>query len=573
MPIEESLAEAERRIAELLRLNEAQELRLQKAAEDLRRVNQTLRMVSECDRAMVQVTEEQALVQSVCSILQETGGYMMVWVGYARHDDPPVVQPVASAGFEDGYLSRITIAWSDTEMGRGPTGTAIRTGKPSIGKDFLTDPRLAPWREEAMHRGFRSSIALPLNGEGSPFGALTLYAASPEAFGPGEIELLGDLADDLAFGIMAIRARIERDHAYRSLEKRTTQLRVMAVELAQAEERERRRLAQILHDELQQLLAGARYGLESLREAIKTKAHLATIARVDSMLGESMDVTRTLAAELSPPVLSEAGLGPALKWLAGWCKKKHGLSVELDIEEPAAVLEEDVRIMLFQATRELLFNIVKHAGVKTARVRVARDGRGALLLTVHDEGGGFDPGPVLARDGAVGGYGLYRIRERLELLGGNLSIESSARGSGLSLSVPLRRASEGKGEKERIRVVLADDHEIIREGLLRLLQERPDLTVVGTAASGEEAVSKAISLEPDVVVMDIELPGIGGIEATRRIKAARPRVRVIGLSLYVEPVRTDELIQAGAEACLDKAGPSENLVAALRGRGEGRPAG
>jgi PAS domain S-box-containing protein len=423
------ITELKRAQEELRRAKQELEQKVQARTRELRRANRTLRMVMECDQAIAHATDECGLVQAVCSILHDAGEFRMVWVGYAEQDEPRRVRPVASAGTEDGYLTRITVSWADNETGRGPTGTAIRSGRACVGLDFLTDPALLPWRQEALSRGYRSSIALPLFAAGRAFGALTLYSGVPEAFGQEEIDLLGELADDLAFGIVSMRAREERDQAYRSLEERTNQLRALAAEVVSAEERERRRLAQILHDHLQQLLAGARYGLESLREGATTNATRSAVGRIDRMLGECMEVSRSLTAELSPPVLHEAGLAAALEWLGLWYRKQHGLTVTLDVDESAAIAREDDRILMFQSVRELLFNVVKHARVKEARVSSFRGPEGRVQIEVSDDGIGFDPVAALARAGTAGGFGLFRVHERMAMFGGELRMESSP-GSG-----------------------------------------------------------------------------------------------------------------------------------------------
>jgi PAS domain S-box-containing protein len=131
----------------------------------------------------------------------------MVWIGYAEDDEEKSVRPVASAGFEQGYLETLKITWADTERGRGPTGMTIRTGKPSGCRNMLTDPQFAPWREQALQRGYASSIVLPLIGEDKVFGAMTIYSRQADAFSLNEEKLLTDLASDLAHGIEMIRLR------------------------------------------------------------------------------------------------------------------------------------------------------------------------------------------------------------------------------------------------------------------------------------------------------------------------------------------------------------------------------
>ena len=131
----------------------------------------------------------------------------MAWVGFAEQDEGKWVRPVAHAGFEEGYLQTVSFTWADTELGRGATGTAIRTGRPAVGRDFRTDPCLAPWREEALKRRYASNIALPILVQDRVLGALTIYAEEPEAFDTQEVQLLTELSGDLAYGIQACAQR------------------------------------------------------------------------------------------------------------------------------------------------------------------------------------------------------------------------------------------------------------------------------------------------------------------------------------------------------------------------------
>jgi DNA-binding NarL/FixJ family response regulator len=116
-----------------------------------------------------------------------------------------------------------------------------------------------------------------------------------------------------------------------------------------------------------------------------------------------------------------------------------------------------------------------------------------------------------------------------------------------------------------LRVLLADDHKVMREGLAALLNEQPDVEVVGQAGNGREAVDLACRLVPDVVVMDVAMPVMAGDEAARRIKRHVPRVRVVALSMFEEADMAEAMRKAGAEAYLLKTAPSEKLLAAIRG--------
>ncbi len=186
-----------------------------KQAEDaLCRLNRELRAVSTCNQTVMRAVDEQSLLNDICRIVCDKAGYRMAWVGYAENDEAKTVRPVAWAGFEDGYLTNAHITWAETERGHGPTGIAIRSSESVYIQDFITDPKVVPWREIATQRCYRSSIALPLKDEtGNAFGALTIYSAEPNAFTPDEQRLLEELAGDLAFGIVVLRTRTERKRA------------------------------------------------------------------------------------------------------------------------------------------------------------------------------------------------------------------------------------------------------------------------------------------------------------------------------------------------------------------------
>jgi len=198
------------------------------AEEELKRVNRALNALSKFNEALVRATDEPDLLQDACRIIVDAGGYILAWVGLAEDDEKKSVRPAAHRGFDDGYLESLDITWADTEQGRGPTGTAIRTGEPSIARDIIKDPGMTPWRKEAARRGYKSSIALPLTSEGRSFGALNIYAGESEAFDEEELSLLKELADDLAYGIVSLRARVEHRMAEEALKESEERFRTVA---------------------------------------------------------------------------------------------------------------------------------------------------------------------------------------------------------------------------------------------------------------------------------------------------------------------------------------------------------
>lgn len=181
--------------------------------EALNRLNRALLMINQCNQILVRSNDESKLLQEMCETIVKVGGYRMAWVGFAEQDQEKRVRPVVQFGFEEGYLEQAQINWSDNEHGHGPTGTAVREGVTQVNQDFSSNPHMGPWREAALQRGYLSSIALPLKKEASTFGALTIYSSMPQAFDANEVSLLDELANDIAYGINALRERSVRKRA------------------------------------------------------------------------------------------------------------------------------------------------------------------------------------------------------------------------------------------------------------------------------------------------------------------------------------------------------------------------
>ncbi len=246
------------------------------------------------------------------------------------------------------------------------------------------------------------------------------------------------LADELELRVQEQTADLR--NALLSLEERTAQLRSLATQLTQAEERERRRLAQAMHDHLQQLLVAAKLHTLRLNRTASAEVIQQVASQLDQILSESIEATRSLTFELSPPVLYDRTLGLALEWLGGWMESKHGLTVKLSAEPDTDPERQDVRVLLFQATRELLFNVVKHARVNNAHVQISHL-KGQIQIIVSDTGVGFDPAEARAGETSANGFGLFSIRERLDLVGGKMEVHSSPGcGSRFTLIAPAGNA-------------------------------------------------------------------------------------------------------------------------------------
>lgn len=189
---------------------------------NLQRVNRALKTLSAGNRALVHATEEQALLEQMCQIIVEVGGYRCAWVGYLAHDEHKTIRPMAQAGFDGGLASLIEVArysWHDNQPNRSPTSTAACTGTQVIVRDILADPDLTHWHVQARQCGFGAVAAFPLSGKEHALGVVTIYSHEPGAFDEQEIELLAEATGDLAFGIATLRARIEHEQAHETIRR------------------------------------------------------------------------------------------------------------------------------------------------------------------------------------------------------------------------------------------------------------------------------------------------------------------------------------------------------------------
>jgi len=373
------------------------------------------------------------------------------------------------------------------------------------------------------------------------------------------------------------------------LNRRNEQLARLSSQLTLAEQLERRRIAEVLHDHVQQLMVGAKMGQElmipGLSQNLKPEA-----AHVLDLINRSIRDLRSLGTELSPPVLHSGNLVAILEWLARSMRENFEFNVSLESKIDRVPDRKDINVLLFKSVRELLFNAIKHAGVKSAVLKMEQT-NGELRITVSDRGVGFDPEQILAENDHDQKFGLISIRERLLHMGGRFEVESApGSGSIFSLLIPLeedeaeeaaqpnanggareehaRVQPAGKESAEKIRVMLVDDHPIISDGLAKILGPQSDIELVGQAFNGEEAVELARETVPDVILMDINMPRMNGLEATRIIHSEFPHIRIIGLSAYNEHELAGAMMAAGASAFQSKTDTKDLLLAAIRGESE-----
>lgn len=360
-------------------------------------------------------------------------------------------------------------------------------------------------------------------------------------------------------------------------------LRRLGIQCARAAEAERRRLSALLHDHIQQLVTAARYRLEALDRGLMDEQVREEVRGVRDLLNETAAATRGLAAELSPPILRERGIGPALEWLAHQWPTQHGIQVELSRDPTVEVTDPESCSVLFAAARELLHNATKHSGASRAQMVLSARSGAEVVLEVSDEGRGFDP--AAASGDPARHYGLLSLRERVRALGGQVSIDAApGRGTRVRVVVPSRiaQAQEQSVEPGRepagpvpplpgarscsrtTRILLCDDHAVVRQGLRMLLSNVPGFEVVGEAIDGRDAVNQVLRRRPDVVLMDVTMPVMDGVAATRLLKVAAPEVLVVGLSMNEAAGMAEAMRDAGAAAYVCKSAPFDEIVSAIR---------
>ncbi len=381
------------------------------------------------------------------------------------------------------------------------------------------------------------------------------------------------------------RAVNQKTDALRQSQKR---LRALATELNLTEQRERNRLATELHDHLAQLLVVVRMKLRQAIPLVAGDRAPDLLQDADHALTQSLEYTRCLVAELTPPTLKEFGL----LWLAGQMQR-HGLPVAVQQGPTPLTLPEDQAVLLFQSVRELLFNVLKHARAKQATIVVKITDQGCLEIVVSDDGCGFVSATPNRQENAPARFGLFSIKERMAAMGGELIIPSTpGHRTCATLKAPFRLAPpeaepfapplivlpesafeeavaatlplHSQQPTSSIGILLVDDHAMIRQGLRSMLSGYEDVSVIGEASNGMEAVESVDRLRPSVVVMDINMPKVNCVDATIEITPRHPEVTVIGLSVQNTDEARNAMLRAGATTLISKEAAVDELYLAIR---------
>ena len=380
---------------------------------------------------------------------------------------------------------------------------------------------------------------------------------------------------------------VEANEALKSNEE---SLRQLSARLLQLQDEERRRIARDLHDATGQKLAVQSMALSAILSQHKELGAdvQRAICECVSLNKEVSGEIRTLSYLLHPPMLDELGLTSAVKWYAAGFTERTNIRVETEMPAELPRLSPDAEVTLFRVIQESLTNVHRYSESAKAVVRI-ETGADVLRLEIQDFGKGLklskiNPvNPVPARLGV----GIQGMTERMRQLGGRLEINSSPnRGTAVVATIPLSGkvvppeeapsdlvpsssipTPEDAGTVKvalRKKILIADDHEMLRRGLRNTLQTEGDLEICGEAVDGQDAVEKAKALQPDLVILDINMPGLNGLVALRQIMRFRPKTKVLVFSVHDSDQTILEANAAGAHGFLSKGKDAQDLLRVIR---------
>jgi len=369
------------------------------------------------------------------------------------------------------------------------------------------------------------------------------------------------------------------------IQNQTQRMRDLANKLGQVEQKERNRLAAVLHDHIQPLVVGARMHIWDIyRKNDITAAHK-TAHKIEGILEETLAELRSLTLDLSPSAILNDGLAGGVNWLVNYMKKKFDFTLKSEVDDTIDPIAENTGSLLFQCTKELLFNVVKHAGEKQATISIERTPDQQTKIIVSDNGNGFEMDTIDKTQNGTTSLGLFSIQERLKDIGGRMKIASApGQGTTVTLTVPVEKTEEAistaepghnrraddqpdikvRNSEDRIGILIVDDHKLLREGLVGLLEVEPGFEVLGEAADADTAIDLAQTLEPDVVIMDVNLGKTNGMAATRQILFKKPNIKVVALSMHFDKKTINAMYDAGASVFLNKTVASDELIANVR---------
>jgi two-component system, NarL family, sensor kinase len=441
-------------------------------------------------------------------------------------------------------------------------------------QEYVSDseqPKLQMLLEAGAHGGTRGELTL-----GGKQKKLIRISLSPVT--DSDTETICAVATDLS----------EIVDAHEAIKANEEALRQLSARLLELQDEERRRIARDLHDITGQKLALQCIALSRVMRLLLPTANQEikdSVAQCLELSNEISEEIRTLSYLLHPPLLDELGLPAAVKWYTQGFEKRTGIRVQVDIAKNLPRLRPDAEVALFRVVQESLTNVHRYSGSSTAHVRI-RGERNDLRLEVGDAGKGMQIEKIKAPGGEIAplGVGIQGMRQRIRQLSGQLEIVSKpGEGTLVVAALPVSelrlqietdqemachdrdgRDKSGQNNGSHYRILIADDHELLRRGVRSILDNETDLQVCGEAVDGADAVEKTLSLAPDLVILDINMPSLNGLAVVRQILHARPKTRILIFTIHDSEQTMQETALAGAHGYVSKGRAGRDLVAAVR---------
>jgi PAS domain S-box-containing protein len=410
--------------------------------------NRALKALSKCKEAMIRAEDEPTLLNDICQIVVNEGGYRLAWIGYIEDDEARTVRPVARAGYDDGYVDNLKIALNDPVRSSGPTGISLRTGKPYGSRNVNVDAAMRPWRQEALKRGYLSTLNLPVICENQILGTLVIYSGRQGAFEEEELGLLADLAENLAYGVKAIRDRERRDRPEKELQQSRDELEVRVrertEELRQAKARAELYVDLLSHDinNLNQIAMGY---LEIAQETLDLKDEdrdfiekpYESLRRSSVLIGNVRKLQRITDGDMKDEII---GLEQLLSEIVSEYDTPDIEINKIGVGNGPCYVKANQ--LLHDVFSNLLSNAIKHAGLNNGRISISLEAvtdndRPAYKISVEDNGPGIPDnikemvfnrlqrGETRAKGM---GLGLYLVRSLVDSYHGRVWVENRVPG-------------------------------------------------------------------------------------------------------------------------------------------------
>jgi DNA-binding NarL/FixJ family response regulator/signal transduction histidine kinase len=456
------------------------------------------------------------------------------------------------------------------EAGRSwpPTGFSfspvLLANQPAVIEDLAATAARHPGDQMLLDVG-RAALIVPIYVPPRVLGGLVFMSQTPSVFSAGDVPPAEPVA-----GLLAVALEHQR-------------LCQQSKALAVAEERNR--LARDIHDIQAQSLTDIIMNLESLKpyEARHSRAEAQMLAETEALARAALEEARRSILRLSPTPLEYQSLRDALTQELARLARRAGLATQCYIHGEERPLAPDQATALFRVAQEAFQNIYKHAAARHVILGLAFEAD-AVVLTIEDDGIGFVAEARVPDE--QGGFGLLSMAARTRSLGGQLEVSSRpGHGTAVRATLPYVRPRPttaavvlDSGEMPAtpaplpcpIRVLVVDDHTVARQGIRRILDGHADIEVIGEAGDGPAAVEQTACLRPDVVLLDVQLPRLSGIEALPRLRAVHPRVEVVMLTMFDNDEQVFASLKAGARGYLLKDAAPETFVAAVRAASRGQ---